>query len=197
MNMADKILNRARGHGKGWVFAPAQLLDLGTRAAVDQALHRLARQGSLRRLARGLYDLPAMHPVLGLLAPNPDHVAQAVAESSGERLQITPAHAANLLGVSTQVPAKLVYLTDGRSRKLKVGSQVLQFKHASPRTMLGTGRPAGVAYQALRAVRHSSQRDAAVRQLRDSLDASVKKDLQRLAAKAPSALQPLIEAIAN
>lgn len=195
MNLADKILDRARRHGKGWVFTPSHLLDLGSRAAIDQALHRLVQQGSIRRVAWGVYDLPAAHPVLGPLTPNPDAVAKAVAESSGHKLQITPAHAANLLGVSTQVPAKLVYLTDGSSRKVKFGNQVLQFKHASPRAMLGTGRLSGVVLQALQAVKSSDYRDQAIRHLRDSLDPSVKSDLKRLAPKAPPALQPLIAAV--
>ncbi|MGA2436093.1 MAG: DUF6088 family protein [Bryobacteraceae bacterium] len=196
MNLADKILNRARGHGRDWVFTPRHLADLGSRAAIDQALHRLVQQGSVQRAARGVYCVPAVHPVLGPLSPSPDAVAKAVAEASGYKLQVTPARAANLFGLSTQVPAKLTYLTDGRSRKLRIGSQVVQFKHASPRTLLGTGRPAGVAYQALRAVRDSSHRDQAVRQLHGLLDSSTKSELKRLAPKAPASLQSLIAEVA-
>lgn len=118
-------------------LTPRHLLVLGNRAAIDQALHRLVHQGVVRRVARGLYDIPIDHPTLGQLTPSADAVAKAVAESSGHQLQITPARAANLLGLSTQVPARLVYLTDGSSRQLKIGNQILQLKHASRRTMLG------------------------------------------------------------
>jgi len=116
--------------------------DVGARAATDQALGRLVRDGSIRRLARGLYDLPQVHPILGLLSPNPDAVAAAAAEQVGHRLQISPARAANALGLSSQVPAKMVYLTDGSSRKIKVGQQVIYLKHAGPRALLGAGTKA-------------------------------------------------------
>lgn len=196
MNIADKILNRARGHGKGWVFTPRHLDDIGSRAAIDQALHRLTQQGCIRRIARGVYDLPAIHPIFGPLTPNPDTVAKAVAEASGHKLQVTPARAANLLGVSTQVPAKPLYLTDGRSRKVKVGNQILYLKHASDRMMLGTGRPAGIAYQAIRSLKDSDHQDRAVQHLNTNLALSVKNDLKRLAPKAPPALKSLIADVA-
>ena len=114
---------------------------------------------------------------------------------SGYTLQVSPARAANLLGLSTQVPAKLVYLTDGSSRQLKVGNQVLQLRHASRKTLLGAGRPAGVAYQALRSVRNSDDPTRALSHLHKNLDASVKKDLRRLAPKAPASIKPLIAAV--
>jgi predicted transcriptional regulator of viral defense system len=194
--LTDKILAYARSHGKNWVFTPRHLLALGNRAAVDQALHRLVHQGVVRRVARGLYDIPVDHPTLGQLTPSADAVAKAVAESSGHQLQITPARAANLLGLSTQVPARLVYLTDGSSRQLKIGNQILQLKHASRRTMLGAGRPVGVAYQALRSVKNSSDPDRALRHLHQNLDPSVKSDLRRLASKAPASIKPLIAVVA-
>ena len=140
ITVADKILARAKRHGAGWVFSAKHMSDVGTRAATDQALGRLVRDGIVRRLARGLYDLPQVHPVLGLLSPNPDAVAAAAAEQVGHRLQISPARAANALGLSSQVPAKMVYLTDGSSRKIKVGQQVIYLKHAGPRALLEIGR---------------------------------------------------------
>ena len=194
-NLADRILSYAKGRGKGWVFTPKHLLALSNRAAIDQSLHRLVQQGLIRRIARGIYDIPVVHPTFGQLSPNADAIVKAVADASGSQLQVSPARAANLLGLSTQVPAKLVYLTDGSSRQLKVGNQVLQLKHASRKMLLGAGRPAGVAYQALRSVRHSDNPDRALLHLHRNLDASVKKDLKRLAADAPASIRPLIAAV--
>ena len=91
ITVADKILARAKRHGAGWVFSAKHMSDVGARAATDQALGRLVKDGSIRRLARGLYDLPRVHPILGLLSPNPDAVAAAAAEQVGHRLQISPA----------------------------------------------------------------------------------------------------------
>ena len=84
---------------------------------MDKALSRLAQKGTIRRLARGLCDYPESHPVMGLLMPGPDAIAGALAGKAGIRLQPSGAYAANRLGLSTQVPARILYLTDGPSRR--------------------------------------------------------------------------------
>lgn len=195
ITVADKILARAKRHGAGWVFYAKHMSDVGARAATDQALGRLVRDGSIRRLARGLYDLPQVHPILGLLSPNPDAVAAAAAEQVGHRLQISPARAANALGLSSQVPAKMVYLTDGSSRKIKVGQQVIYLKHAGPRALLGAGTKAGVALQALRAVGKDHVSPGVVRHLRENLPPDAKVGLRKLMHKAPQWAVPVIDAI--
>ena len=195
ITVADKILARAKRHGAGWVFSAKHMSDVGARAATDQALGRLVRDGSIRRLARGLYDLPQVHPILGLLSPNPDAVAAAAAEQVGHRLQISPARAANALGLSSQVPAKMVYLTDGSSRKIKVGQQVIYLKHAGPRALLGAGTKAGVALQALRAVGKDHVSPGVVRHLRENLPPDAKVGLRKLMHKAPQWEAPVIAAI--
>src|SRR3982750_830034 len=99
------ILDAIHSRGHGSVFVPADFLDLGSREAVDVALHRLARKGTIRRLARGVYDFPKQHPVLGLLSPSAEAVARALAGRDRTRLQPAGAFAANVLGLSEQVPA--------------------------------------------------------------------------------------------
>src|SRR5437588_8968605 len=106
----SRILARIRGSGRGSVIVPGDFLDLGSRQAVDLALHRLARKGAIRRLARGVYDFPKQHPVLGPLSPSADTVAQALAGRDRTRLQPAAAYAANALGLSEQVPATVVFL---------------------------------------------------------------------------------------
>src|SRR5271165_1357432 len=118
------ILARINRMKRGSVFVPADFLDLGSREAVDLALHRFARKGTIRRLARGLYDFPTEHPVLGLLSPSADAVAYTLAGRDRTRLQPAGAYAANLLGLSEQVPAKAVFLTDGPSRTVKIGPKI-------------------------------------------------------------------------
>ena len=81
------ILARIHGRGRGSVFVPGDFLDLGSREAVDLALHRFARKGTIRRLARGVHDFPKEHPVLGLLSPSADTVARALAGRDRTRLQ--------------------------------------------------------------------------------------------------------------
>src|SRR3546814_8114827 len=127
-SVPDRIMRRARAGGRGGVFTPRDFLDVAARAAVDQALSRLAKTGKLRRLARGLYDFPKVHPKLGPLSPTPDDVAQALARATGSQVQIAGARAANALGLSTQVPAKSTYLTDGPSRRVVLGKRVVDLR---------------------------------------------------------------------
>ena len=112
-SIAAAILKRIRVHGRGWVFTPRDFLDLGTRHPIDLALSRFASDKTIRRLTQGVYDYPRVHKKLGVLAPNPDEVAAVLAAKTGSRMQVSGARAANLLGLTDQVPAQLVYLTDG------------------------------------------------------------------------------------
>ena len=103
------------------MFTPADFVDLAGRAAVDQTLSRLAKASTLRRLARGVYLYPQQHRSLGELRPSAEVIAKALAGRDRTRLQPSGAYAANLLGLSEQVPMKVVFLTDGPSRLVRVG----------------------------------------------------------------------------
>ena len=146
----NKIKSRVYGHGKGWVFTPAHFSDLGSRDAVASALKRYRKAGLIRQLARGLYDYPRTDPELGMLTPSSDAVARALAGRDAVRLQPSGAYAANLLGLSTQVPMKIVYLTDGRSRTVQIGKKQIILKSTTPRNMATAGRISGLVIQALR-----------------------------------------------
>jgi hypothetical protein len=193
-DLTQNILARVKG-APGVVFTPKAFSDLGNRAAVDQALSRLTKSGEIRRISRGVYDVAKNHPTLGPLSPDPDAVARAIADQSGYRLQPTPARAANALGLSSQVPAQIVYLIDGSSRKIKVGNQIIQFKHAGPRALLGAGTPEGVALQAIRAFGPDHLTDSVIRQLRQNLPSDAKVGLKKLAHHAPQWMASAIDAV--
>lgn len=146
------ILARIRGWGRGAVAVPNNFLDLGSREAVGVALHRLEKSGAIRRLARGVYDFPKTHPVLGKLSPSVEAVAKALAERDRIRLQATGAYALNLLGLSEQVPAKVVFLTEGASRTVSIGPMIIQLRRTTPRNMAAAGRLSGLVIQAFRAL---------------------------------------------
>ncbi len=192
-SVTKKIWARIRGKGRGWVFTPKHFLDLGSRAAVDQALCRLHGQDRIRRFGRGIYDSPKLHPVLGALSPSPDSIARAL--TIGADLQVTPSQAANLLGLTSQVPAKLVYLTNANSRRVKIGSQVIYLKHAGPQ-MLGAGKLGGLALQALRYFGRDGISDDVIQHMAQILPPPVKTDLKRLAARAPQWTHSVIGKIA-
>ena len=117
--VANTITRRIRAKGRGWVFTPKDFLDVGVRATVDQTLSRLARKDDIRRLDRGLYDYPKQHDKLGTLSPSAGDLAQALATKTGDKIFPSGATSANYLGLSTQVPARPVYLTNGSSKTKK------------------------------------------------------------------------------
>ncbi|MGP2494452.1 DUF6088 family protein [Mesorhizobium sp. PUT5] len=194
MSVPHRIMRRARGGGRGGVFTPSDFLDIAGRAAVDQALSRLVKAGKLRRLARGLYDYPKVHPKLGALSPAPDDVARALARETGSQAQIAGAHAANALGLSTQVPAKSLYLTDGPSRRIVVGKRVVDLRHASPKHLIAPGSPAGTVVQALRHVGPVRAADVAQVAAR-RLSANDKRLLVSNAVQAPAWMRPTLISI--
>lgn len=189
-------MKRVRASGRGSVFTPSDFLSVATRSSVDQALSRLVKGGQLRRLARGLYDFPKLHPKLGPLSPAPDDIAHALARETGSQVQIAGARAANALGLSTQVPAQSTYLTDGPSRRVVLGKRVVDLRHASPKHLIAPGSPAGTVVQALRHV--GPVRAADVAQVAaHQLSASDKKTLASTALQAPAWMRPTLVSIAN
>ncbi|MCC5860637.1 MAG: hypothetical protein JJT93_01840 [Gammaproteobacteria bacterium] len=147
-SLPETILLHARALPEGGVLSPKEFLHLGTRAAVDQAFSRLAKEHKLLRVARGAYVAPVASR-FGSRAPAPEKVVEALAVQSGELVVPHGASAANALGLTQQVPTREVYLTSGRSRKLKLGRSEVLVKHA-PRWMLALGAgPAGAAVRAL------------------------------------------------
>lgn len=146
----SQILESIVTRGNGSVFVPTDFLDLGSREAIDIVLHRLVRKGTIRRLARGIYDYPEEHPVIGELQPPPEKIAEALVGRDCTRIQATGAYAANMLGLSEQVPAKVVFLTDGPSRIIKIGATTIQLRRTTPKNMTMAGRLSGLLVQALR-----------------------------------------------
>jgi hypothetical protein len=161
----NKVINRIYGHKRGWVFTPTHFSDLGSRDAVASALRRHRQAGRIRRLARGLYDYPRTDPELGVLTPSPEAVARALAGRDAVRLQPSGAYAANLLGLSTQIPMKIVYFTDGRSRTVKIGKKHIMLKQTTPRNMAPAGKISGLVIQALRHLGQRHVDDVVIAQL--------------------------------
>lgn len=194
-SIASKILARVRGRGRGSVLTANEFLDLASRSSVDQALSRLARRGLIRRIARGLYDLPRKSPRLGRLAPPPDAVARAVARKSGTRLQPSGARAANALGLSTQVPALLVYDTEGKPKEIQLEGRTIRFRQKAARRMHGAGTTAGAVLQALAYLGKDGVQPHMVSQLGRALSATDKRKLRALSKTAPAWMHPIIREI--
>ena len=173
------------------VFSSGNFTDLGNPDAIRQALSRLAKAGKIRRIRRGLYDLPRSHPITGQTAPDITATVRALMDGSHAQWQFTGAYAANALGLSDQVPAKIIILTDGVPRKVSLGKLVLIFRRAAPRNLLGVGQRAGLVIQALRYLKGSPDMPRHLARLKKDLDAATKKDLAALIPKLVAWMRPL------
>lgn len=146
--VTEEILRFAASQPEGAPLVAKELLHLGSRAAVDQALSRLARVGKLLRVERGIYVLP-IKGRFGERPPAPPKVIEAIAAAYGETVARHGAAAANAFGFTTQVPMREVYLTSGRSRHLKLGAQIVELQHAPKWQLLFPNLPAGEALRTL------------------------------------------------
>lgn len=130
--LESKILRRIRGNPLGSVFTPSHFRDFGSDVGIRKALQTICDRGRIRRIARGLYDNPQTHPKLNTLEPSAEQIVQAICSKEHTRVQPSGAYAANQLGLSTQVPAKLVFLTDGPSKRILVVNRSIELKYSAP-----------------------------------------------------------------
>jgi len=189
----EAILRSIRASRSASVFSAKQFGGIGKAAAVRQALSRLAKAGKIRRIRQGLYDLPRTHPIIGQTAPDPMAAVRTLMEGNHAQWQVSGAYAANLLGLSEQVPARIVILTDGVPRRVLLGELTLTFRRAAPRNLLGAGRPAGLVIQALRHLRAEGMDEARLSELRSLLDQSTRDELAKLTPKLAAWMQPLMK----
>jgi hypothetical protein len=174
----DDILSRIRSQGRGKVFIPKDFLDLGSRDAADQSLSRLVKHGEIQRLGRGLYHYPRINERLGIaLSPDLDEIADALARQTGSRVVPSAAVAANRLGLSTQVPAKPVYLSDGRTRQVRIGTTTIQIRHAAPKELPVGSRTSAMVFQALRHLGQAAVDEQVIGQLRRALSPEQRRGL--------------------
>ena len=176
-SLPQQIMRIAEEASEGAPLCSNTLLDLGKRAAVDQALSRLARNGQLLRIGQGVY----VRPVMTRFGPRPPSVEKTIPALSklwNETIIPGGSHSANVLGRTTQVPVQPVYLTSGRDRKLKLGEQTVLLRHAPAWQLVAPHQPAGAAIRALAWLGPTS--------VADNLDAVRRKltaeDLRELAA---------------
>lgn len=147
-NLTGKVLAEFGRAPKGTPLSAKQLLHLGSRAAVDQSLSRLCRQGELLRLGRGTYVAPVSGR-FGQHAPAPSTVVTLLGAQTGETVVRHGASSASSFGLTTQVPVREVYLTSGPTRTLQFGNQSVELRHAPKWQTILPGKPAGEAIRAL------------------------------------------------
>lgn len=196
MRLSDKILQRAKRAGPDRVFTRSDFVDLGSTDAIGMAIQRLLKAGKLRRVARGLYDIPRTHPLLGELSATSDAIAAAIARRDGIRLQTTEAAAANLLNLSEQVPGRIVYDADRRRRSVKVGQRTIEFRERAPRKM-AAGQTSGLVMAGLRSVGRNNVTPERLAHLRKILKPADRRRLLQDLRFAPAWMHPHLRFIAG
>lgn len=172
----DKILSRIYGNGRGWAFSPADFADIAVRNTVDSTLFRRESEGTIRRVLRGVYDYPRFSKVLQkTLSPDIDQVANALARKFGWRIQPDGPTAQNLLGLSTQVPARAIYLSDGPDRTYKVGETTLTFEHTALKEAVFKLPESRLVVQALKAFGEDRITTKLIAAIRKKFDPAIRR----------------------
>ncbi|MCJ7582323.1 MAG: DUF6088 family protein [Candidatus Aminicenantes bacterium] len=190
----NKIVNRMYGKGRGWCFTQKDFFDLGSPGAIRITLHRLEKKSVIRRITRGLYEYPKKHVTIGLLSPSPEKIIEALSVRDAIHFLPSGAYSANLLGLSEQVPAKIVFLTNGSTRRVKVGRQEIILKRTSPK-ILKAGKDSGMVILALKHLGKTQVKRQHTEHLKISLNNSTKRQLQKDRKYAPIWMQPIIDNI--
>lgn len=194
--VTTQILRRSSLSKPGRVFTPTELVraGVGSRMAVDQALHRLTKAGRIRRVARGLYCKPVINRLVGEVPPSPEEIVSAITRVTGEMVQVSEVQAANALGVSTQVPGRYFFWTNGTTRVRRVGRLTITFRRGTPSRLAGAGSPAGTVLQAVRYLgrEHAAK---AVPEFRRRVPPEARRSLQRSARTTPAWVNEVAEQI--
>ena len=134
-SVQDRITEQLKTMPSGSVLFISDFSDLGTDVAIRQSLQRLTKKETVIRLAKGVYYYPGLDKSMGIIKPTADQIAQAIAKRDKARIIPTGSYALHKLGLSTQIPMNVVYLTDGSARKIQIGNQKITFKKSSPRNL--------------------------------------------------------------
>ena len=188
MKISEKqLISRVRARGKGFVFSAKLFTSLADdSASVRTALTRLVQKKLIRRLAHGLYDLPEVHPKLGALMPSTEKVIEAIKTAEAIQVQPTGAYAANLLGLSSQIPMRIELYTNGPKKTIRFGKQEILLKPTTPKYMIGAGTKAGLILHALRQIGKDNVSEEMMNHIRKQLDEKDIKQLKKQAQYAPA-----------
>lgn len=193
-----KVMSRIYARGRGWAFSSNDFVEDFSRKQIDSALSDLAHAGTIRRVCRGIYDYPKYSELLKQqLSPDFDQVARALARKFNWRIHLSGEGALNLLGLSTQVPGRLVYFSDGPSRKYNLGNFTLEFKKSPLKDVGFKFRESGLVVQALKALGRERLNDMAIGTIRARLDGRARKRVLKDTATATGWVYEAIKKICS
>jgi len=175
--LENKVLTKMKKAKKGTLFFIDDFIRFGSSKTVSKVLERLVDKGEISRVARGIYSRPMIDPILGEINPTIDAIAKAIAKRDRARIIPTGVLALNALGLSTQVPMNVVYLTDGSARKINLGKRGIIFKRTSPKNLSTIGTITPLVIQALKEIGKDNATDEEIKIILNHLE---KEDSYRL-----------------
>ena len=196
-SIGNQLITAIHRQKPGKLFFSNDFMHIGSAEAVNMAFSRLAKAKELERLGKGIYLYPKQDPELGTLYPSLETVAEAIAEKEKVKIKPTGASALNKLGLSTQVPMKVIYLTDGSPRKIKVGNGTITFKRVPPKKLAAKGQLTFLAIQALLEMGKPAVNDAVIKRLTEVLKKEGSETILKDAKLAPGWIASIFYSIAK
>lgn len=194
MESVEKIIkSKISLQKKGTLLFPSDFNKLGSSEAVRIALHRLNKNGFIKRVAQGIYVRPKTSKYVGEILPSAEEVVEAIAKRDKIRIIPTGIYALHVLGLSTQIPTKLVFLTDGSSREIKIGNRTIKFKKTSPKNLLAQGKISSQVIQALRAIGREALSENEVEQIKVLLKKEKPENLEHDIELAPEWIKKIMK----
>jgi len=170
-SLDKKALYFISGHGRGWAFSANDLLAKFSRQQADNVLSYLLKDGKIRRVCHGIYDYPKYSEFLKQeLSPDIDQVARAFARKFNWRIEVLGDTALNILGLSTQVVAKYVYLSDGPHRSYDILGMSLEFKKSSLKNIGFKYKESSLVVQALKTLGKERIDDKVIESIRNRIE---------------------------
>lgn len=182
----ERVQRKIKGLHPGSIVFTEDFQSFGSSGAVAVALHRIVKKGILRTLARGIYAKPKFSKLLNQeVLPSIEQVAEAIAKRDRARILPTGVYAQNILGLSTQVPLKSVYLTDGSPRKIAIANRTIQFKKTTPKNLALKGNISKLVVLALKEIGKDKATEEELKKIKTVLKKENVKDLKHDISLAP------------
>lgn len=192
-----QIVKKIRDYKSQGLFFVDDFISIANYKAISKALERLVQDRVLIRVANGIYARYKKDPVLGVMLPTTEQIAKAIAKRDKARIIPTGAYALNALGLSTQIPLNVVYLTDGTARKIKAGNRKIQFKKTTPKNLAAKGKISSLVIQALKAIGKDKVTDAERRKILELLREEKTADLEHDIRLAPEWIRKIMKEALN
>lgn len=191
-NTEQKILTKFKKAKGGTLFFSDNFASIGQPKAIHKALERLTHKNEIIRIAKGVYIKPKTDPIVGIIYPNIEAIAEAIAKRDKAKIVPTGSYALYKLGLSTQIPMNIVFFTDASARKINIGKQRIQFKKASAKSLAAIGEISKLVIQALKAIGKDAINETDILKIQTILKQEKPYHLQHDAAIAPVWMRPIL-----